>query len=122
MDIRYKPFIERILFIVNAHRIPEAAAKLVFNKMRPTLSLKPKVLAPLNPNQANHRIKTPSTANGILDLRFLIFPLFPTTINPAKAINPAVVWTTVAPTKSINPKDESHVSCFKNSPPHTQCP
>ena len=95
-------FPKRIQAVNMANIAPAAAARFVVTAMIAMLKLVPEVVLPeLKPNQANHKIKTPSAANGILwpGIAFelpslLYFPsLGPSTRAPANAAHP--------PTESI---------------------
>ena len=79
---------------------------------------------PLNPNQPNHRMKTPRVTVGMLDggvartvpsLRNLP-RRGPTTRRPASAAQPPVPCTMVDPAKSWNP------SWLSQPPPQVQAP
>ena len=110
-------------------RVATAAARFVLKKTRdalpisPSLSM-PTVEAPLNPNQQNQRIKTPSAAMDRLCPRmargFPSFPYLPTRgpriFAPISAHTPPTICTAVEPAKSWNPISASH------PPPQIQCP
>ena len=79
---------------------------------------------PLNPNQPNHRMKTPRVTVGTLDGGVgRTVPSFrnlprraPTTSRPASAAQPPVPCTIVDPAKSLNS------SWFSQPPPQVHAP
>ena len=79
---------------------------------------------PLNPNQPNQRMKTPSVTIRMFEggvglgvpSRRNLPSLGPTTSTPASAAQPPTPCTMVEPAKSWNPSSCSH------PPPHVQAP
>ena len=79
---------------------------------------------PLNPNQPNQRMKTPSVTTRMFEggvalatpSRRNLPSLGPTTSIPASAAQPPVLCTIVDPAKSWNPSPSSH------PPPHVHAP
>ena len=115
--------------MASAAMTPAAAARLVLTSTMlmatasvalPSASWEP----PLNPNQPNQRMKTPSVTTRMFDggvgltepsLRNLP-SLGPTTNMPASAAQPPVLCTMVEPAKSWNPRSSSQ------PPPQVQAP
>ena len=93
-------FLYMICVTASATTAPDAAAMLVFAKMRPMSVMSPTVPAascdpPLKPNQPSHRMNIPNVASARFDpgigmvLPSLYFPIRgPSTIAPAKAAQP----------------------------------
>ena len=85
-----------------------ASVVLVATRPIPTKSIAESVLPGLNPYQPNQRMSPPLTAivkscgsMGAPPSRLNLRPRRgPKTMEPAKAMNPPMVWTTVEPAKS----------------------
>ena len=88
-----------------------ASVVLAATRPMPSKSIAESVLPGLNPYQPNHRISPPLTAMvkscgnmGAPPSRLKVRPRRgPSTIAPARAMNPPMVCTTVDPAKSWNP-------------------
>src|SRR5579859_7136760 len=95
-----------------AVRPPAQAASVVFAATRPqpAASIADRVLPGLNPYQPNQRMTPPTAAIVMLwygigppPSRLNLRPMRgPSTIAPAREMNPPIVWTTVDPAKSWN--------------------
>ena len=108
---------------------PAAAARLVFTRTM-LIDTASAALAnancdpPLNPNQPNHKMKTPSVTSSMFEggvgltvpSRRNLPSLGPTTSMPASAAQPPVLCTMVEPAKSWNPRSLSQ------PPPHVHAP
>jgi len=92
--------------------------------MEPRVSVAAVVEPQLNPNQQNHKIKTPSAPKAMLWAGIalgvpsaLYFPIRgPRVAAPTSASHPPTEWTAVEPAKSWKPRSASH------PPPQIQCP
>ena len=109
------------------HPAPAARLVLTITLLIVTASTEPlstSIEPPLNPNQPNHRIKTPRVTSGTFEGGVdLTLPSSrnlprraPTTITPASAAHPPVEWTMVEPAKSLKP------SLVSQPPPHVHAP
>jgi hypothetical protein len=115
--------------VMSAVMAPAAAARFVVTAIRAMSGVPAVVLPGLNPNQPNHRMKTPRAAIGMLWPGIaLTFPSLeyrpsrgPSITAPQRAAHPPMEWTTVEPAKSMNPSFSSHPFPWYR-PPHAQDP
>ena len=122
-------FLYRIQVKIMVAQVATAAAMLVFMNTSEALSMlssleRLTVLAPLKPNQQNHRINTPvasavmlwpGMARGLPSLVYL--PIRgPSIAAPMQAVMPPTICTAVLPAKSWKPRLESQ------PPPQIQWP
>ncbi len=108
-----------------AERHPAAAAMFVLSAMVAMAAGSAAIVLPgLNPNHPSQRIRQPSVAEVMLWPGIgLTWPFGrylprrgPSTMTPASAAHPPMLWTTVEPAKSRKPCDASQ------PPPHAQWP
>ena len=101
--------------VARATKVAAAAARFVVIAMSPRFVAAPVVEPQLNPNQQNHRMKTPNTPSGRLcpgipftEPSLLYFPILgPNIFAPMKASTPPTICTAVDPAKSWNPRFDS---------------